>query len=679
MPGEPLLPLPRVFFGRDELIDEIVGLAQQLTPLALIGAGGIGKTSIILTALHDGRITRRFGQNRRFIRCDEFPASYAHFLRRLSSAIGAGIENPEDISSLRRFLSSKKMLIVLDNAESILDPKGSSAQEVHAAVDELARFSNICLCITSRISIVPRECKIIKVPKLLAEAAQDTFYRIYGHDERSNSINDVLEQLDNHPLSITLLATVGQQNQWDADRLVAEWGKQRTGILRVQHFQSLATTIGLSLTSPMFQELGPYARSLLEVVAFLPQGVNEKHIHWLFPAIFNVQNVLDGFCTLSLAYRNNGFITMLAPLRGYLRPENPSSSPLLLATKGSYFMRLSGEILPGKPGFEEARWITAEDVNVEHLLDVFTTIDPNLEGIWDACARFMAQLCLHKPRLVTLGPKFEKLPDNHPSKPQCLFDLSSLLDSVGNDMERKRLLTHSLKLRRERGNSRQVAQTLRELSGTNRMMNLHWEGIPQAKEASEIFEQLGEVVEQAYSLIYLAWLLRGDGQLDAAEETGSRAIDLLPEKGEEFWACRGHRVLGEIYQYKDKMKKAVHHFEAALRIASSLNAVGQLFWVNLALADVFCDQGKFEDAQAHLKRAKSHAINDAYLSARAMDQQALLWSRQRRFGDAKSEALRAIDAFEKLGAMTDVEGTTLFLHQIEAQRPRRSWRFKWRW
>ena len=655
------------------MVDEIIGLAQQLTPIALIGTPGIGKTSIILTALHDERIKQRFGQDRRFIRCDEFPASYAHFLRRLSSAVGAGIENPEHISSLQRFLSSKERLIVLDNAESILDPKGPSAQGIYAAVDELARFSNICLCITSRISLIPPDCKSINVPPLSTEAAQAAFYRIQEHSERSDSINNILEQLDNHPLSITLLATVAQQNQWDANRLVVEWDKQRTGVLRARHSQSLAAAIDLSLASPMFQELGPDARPLLEVVAFLPQGVNEEYIHWLFPTISNVQNVLDGFCILSLAYRNNGFITMLAPLRDHLRPKSPSSSPLLVATKETYFTRLSGDIDPGKPGFEEARWIITEDVNIEHLLDVFTAIDPNA---WDVCAKFMAQLYRHKPRPVMLGPKIEALPDNHPSKAQCLFDLSWLLDSVGNCMERKRLLTRSLKLRREWENDRQVARTLRSLSDANRRMGLFNKGIPQAEEASKILEQLGEVVEQATSLTSLAWLLCGDGQLDAAEETGSRAINLLPEKGEEFLVCQARRVLGEICQHKGNMKKATHHFEVALGIASSLNAAHQLFWIHLSLTQMFLDQWKFEDAQTHLEHAKLYALNNMYNLARAMNQQARLWNQQGMFGDAESEASRAIDVFKKLGAANDVRVTRRILQHIES---RRSWRLKWRW
>ena len=412
----------------------------------------------------------------------------------------------------------------------------------------------------------------------------------------------------------------------------------------------------------MFQELGPGAREVLEAVAFFPQGVNEDNAHGLFPTISDGPNMFDTFCDLSLTHRDDGFITILASLRDHLRPEDPMASPFLRTAKEHYFGRLSVDIGPGEPGFDESKWITSEDVNVEHLLDFLTSIGAESENVWAVCIRFMDYLYRHKPRLVILGSKAEALPDGHPSKPHSLLFLSRLFDRIGNSAEEKRILIHSLGLWRKRGDELWVAETLIRLADVNQKMGSREEVIHQASEASEIFRQLGEKGQQAYCLMILALSLCEDNQLDAAEETASRALD-LSENQIQFY--QSHDLLGEIHQSKGNTEKAIHHFEISLRIAFSLGSGNLLSETHIALAHLYAEEGKFTDAHAHVEHAKSHAGNDMILLGRVIRTSACVLYVQRRFEEAKLEASHALSVFEKIGAAEPAKMTREFFEMIE--------------
>ena len=663
--GELPPPPPRDCFGRQSLIEEVVGFAENLEPVALIGSGGVGKTSIALTVLHHDQIKERFGENRRFIRCDQFPASRAHILARLSKTIGAGVENPDDLTLLRPFLSSKEMLIILDNAESILDPKGTDAREIYSVVDELCRIKNICLLITSRITTVPPYCKHPEIPTLSMEAACDIFYSIYNNRGRSNIINGLLHRLDFHALSITLLATTASYHAWDHNRVAQEWDAQRAQVFQTVYNESLAATIELSLSSPTFLSLGTNTRDLLEVAAFFPQGINEKNVDWLFPTISNRIHLFDLFCLLSLTYRSNGYITMLAPIRDYLCPQDPRSSPLLCATRDRYFSRLPVGADPDSPGLGEGRWVASEDANIEHLLHLFTSIDS--DDFWDACYHFMIHLGWHKPRRTTLGTKIEALADDHPSKPKCLFQLAQLSGDVGNYAEAKRLMTQTLELERRRKNDARVATTLRGLSHANRLLHRCGEGIRQAKEAREIFERVGDTIGQARCSRDLAHLSLDDQQLDAAKIAVSRAIDLVAEKDQEYLLSQLHEMLGRISKSMGEKKEAIYHVKTALRIASPFNWHTRLFWTHYSLAELYNDGGEFKNANTHIAQAKSHAVDGALRCelGRVTRVQAYVWYRQFRFEDAKSEVLHSVEIFEKLGVAESARISEDLLHEVE--------------
>ncbi|KZO90274.1 hypothetical protein CALVIDRAFT_569202 [Calocera viscosa TUFC12733] len=65
-------PKPQVFFGREQEKEALVEalLFHDAAHLAILGPGGMGKTSLATTVLHDSRILNKFSSRGIFLRCD---------------------------------------------------------------------------------------------------------------------------------------------------------------------------------------------------------------------------------------------------------------------------------------------------------------------------------------------------------------------------------------------------------------------------------------------------------------------------------------------------------------------------------------------------------------------------------------------------------------------------------
>ena len=117
--------------------------------------------------------------------------------------------------------------------------------------------------------------------------------------------------------------------------------------------------------------------------------------------------------------------------------------------------------------------------------------------------------------------------------------------------------------------------------------------------------------------------------------------------------------------FQGEREKAIYHYEAALGVASPFHQHHQLFWIHYSLAKLFRDEDKFDDANSHLEQAKSYAVDHAFNFGRAMELHARIWYRQHRFEEAMAEVLRAIEIFEKFGAIGRLKHCRTFLGEIE--------------
>ena len=314
----PLLPpAPANIFGRDAIIEDLLGFADRFASVTLFGAGGVGKTAIALTLLHHDRIAARFGKHRYLIRCDDLAGSLDDLPGRLSDAFGA--HHPMDVAQLRSHLAlSPPCTLVLDGVDPFLDPLAPGSAEIAAAIEEFGRCQNVFLLTTSRLGVSIPDFRRMEVPTLHLDGARDTFHS-RCHLGRSVAVDKLLTELDFHALSIDLLASATRENDWDEPRLLKEWNDHKTGILKALGLEDNIKSI---LLTPTIRQLGNAAQDTLKAIALYPGGVQEIKLERNFPGIAAIGEAVNALCKFSVMYRQDGFVKMLSPFRLYFLESN---------------------------------------------------------------------------------------------------------------------------------------------------------------------------------------------------------------------------------------------------------------------------------------------------------------------------------------------------------------------
>ena len=463
-----------MFLGRDKLLRDIVEQLSNNHHVALLGSGGIGKSSIAKAVLHDSTIIQKFGDQRFFVRFDDVDSSQVTlhmFFERMAKALGVKVSENVD-NSVRKYLSDapSEMFLVLDNAEIFLQAGNSEiSTAIGTAIRELADMTSVTMLLSTRNADIPPNprMKTIKVPPLGEEAAYATFATTYGTDVCPSNVKSLISTLEFHPLSIILLAQVAKQNEWSPERLVTAWKEHHTRLLRggSGKSDSLEVTIKLSLESPSILKLDN-AHHFLRAVAFLPRGVDEKKLKAMFPTVGNVDLLVVALRRHSLLYLDGQQITMLAAIRLYLTDGGELDSPLLVDVRAYYYAQLK-KFANGEPGEEGGAWIATEDINVERLITLDLRKHEHMQTSCEACVQFIVLLMRHKARPTTLYPAVRDLPQHghnlfekfrlhfplalrgfHPeeAKGNCLLTLGYLALTLGQTVEALNLFGEAEKL-----------------------------------------------------------------------------------------------------------------------------------------------------------------------------------------------------------------------------------------
>ncbi|KAF8207072.1 hypothetical protein K438DRAFT_1815632 [Mycena galopus ATCC 62051] len=329
-----LPPSPKLFHGREEQLQQVVTtLLSAPSYVALLGTGGIGKTSLAIAVLHHPAILSKFPR-RFFVSC-ESTASQSELLAAIGRAIGLEQPNSTLRSILHALSGPDLVLLVLDNVETIWEPL-DSRNDLEEFLSKLNDIPNLSLVITLRGAERPGKVRWTRpfLPQLgpLSDAAAREAFIDVADSEETTCMDEILQLAGNLPLAINLMANLAAVEGCEA--VLSRWKNDRTTLLRDGHdkLSSLEKSISISLLSTRITSTEG-AQELLSLLSLLPNGLSEAELFETCSQLKNIQSCRAALLRTSLAYLDgHKRLRVLTPIREYVlsayRPSHRLVWPL---------------------------------------------------------------------------------------------------------------------------------------------------------------------------------------------------------------------------------------------------------------------------------------------------------------------------------------------------------------
>ncbi|THU82573.1 hypothetical protein K435DRAFT_691262, partial [Dendrothele bispora CBS 962.96] len=276
--------VPRIFFGRDHLIEEgtdyVTNNAQAF--LAILGPGGIGKTALAQKIIEMEAVKEKFEKRSHFIPCDILP-NVASLIQGLLQCLKIPAqEGKGQVEMLNDYLrlDARHMLLVLDNFETLWY-NNENRTGIQNFLEKLFNFKHVSILVTMRGPDGPGSVEWYKlgtgsgIPPLSVDAARKVFCAIAGNrpdlSEKTEAVDKLLKELDYVPLAIRLIAQRARTSPIES--LLRMWKDGKTSILKegkgdFSRLTSVECSIQLSVDL-----LSKAAHDLLSVISFLPNGI----------------------------------------------------------------------------------------------------------------------------------------------------------------------------------------------------------------------------------------------------------------------------------------------------------------------------------------------------------------------------------------------------------------------
>ena len=218
--GRGLPPRPMRMVGRAETVAELSALLRSHRFVSVVGAGGIGKTTVAAAVAHE--LLNDFENAVFFVDLGTLTdAALLPFS--IASALGSPVQAPDPMAALLAFLGGRRLLLLLDCCEHVIASAAATAErffneapQIHLLVTsrEALRVEGEHVYLLrpletprSEAELTAREALASPAVQLFMERAFASGHRLPLSDDGANIVADMCRRLDGIALAIELAAS----------------------------------------------------------------------------------------------------------------------------------------------------------------------------------------------------------------------------------------------------------------------------------------------------------------------------------------------------------------------------------------------------------------------------------------------------------------------------------------